>query len=232
MPKRIRSKNYKGIYYKEHDTRKHGVSKDKYYTIRYQKDGKGVEEGLGWASDGITPMDALKVLCEIKTNIKLANGGPTSLREKRELEIKKRNESMTFREWFLGDYTKIYLPEKKEKKKNQEIHDFNTYYDRLFGKKLLKDITKHDLQKVKVDMLDKGLANATINKTLVTISYIFECAKGANVFVGVNPYEELKQLFFSFSVFVPYYKTFCFQLFNYCSILFIKLFIIITNPFI
>lgn len=194
MPKRIRSKNYKGVYYKEHDTRKHGISKDKYYTIRYQKDGKGVEEGLGWASEGMTELKAMKILCEIKSNIKLANGDPTSLREKRELETKKRNESMTFREWFLGDYTKIYLPEKKEKKKNQENHDFNTYYDKIFGKKPLKDVVSGDLKKISVAMLKDGLANATINKAIVTVSYIFNCAKKAGVFDGMNPYDDFKLL--------------------------------------
>ncbi len=103
--KRIKSKKYRGVYYKEHPTRKNGVQKDKYFTIRYRKDGKAVEEGLGWASEGMNEFKALKILCEIKSNIKLANGEPTSLREMRELETKKRNESMTFREWFLGDYT-------------------------------------------------------------------------------------------------------------------------------
>ena len=84
MQKRIKSKNYKGVFYREHETRKNGVQKDKYITIRYRKDGKDVEEALGWASEGATEFDAMKALCEIKTNIKLANGKPTSLREKRD----------------------------------------------------------------------------------------------------------------------------------------------------
>ena len=194
MQKRIKSKNYKGVFYREHETRKNGVQKDKYITIRYRKDGKDVEEALGWASEGATEFDAMKALCEIKTNIKLANGKPTSLREKRELETKKRNESMTFREWFLGDYTNTYLPEKKEKKKNQENHDFYTYYDKIFGKKPLKDVIYNDLQKVKIAMQRDELANATINKAIVTISYIFNCAKKAGVFDGTNPYDNFEPL--------------------------------------
>ena len=65
MVNRIRTKNYKGVYYKEHPTRKNGVQKDKYFTIRYRKDGKAVEEGLGWASEGMTELKAMKILCEI-----------------------------------------------------------------------------------------------------------------------------------------------------------------------
>lgn len=192
--KRIKSKHYKGVYYREHPKRNNGIQKDKYFTIRYRKDGKAVEEGLGWASEGMTELKAMQVLCEIKTNIRLANGGATSLKEKRELERKKRNEAITFREWFLGDYTNDYLCLKEKKKKNQENHDFYTYYDKFFGKIPLKDITPNDLQKVKVAMQTKGLADATINKTLVTVSCIFNYAEQAKVFVGENPYDGLKLL--------------------------------------
>ena len=117
---KIRSKNYSGVYYKEHKTRKNGVKPDRYYTIRYTKNGKSKEEGLGWASNGMTELKAMQILGEIKMNIKLANDGPTSLREKRDLAIKKKNESITFREWFLGGYTDTYLCEKKEKKEKKK----------------------------------------------------------------------------------------------------------------
>lgn len=190
---RIKSKNYKGVYYKEHPTRKNGVQKDKYFTIRYRKDGKSVEEGLGWASEGMTELKAMKTLCEIKSNIKLANGEPTSLREKRELETKKRNEVITFSEWFLGDYTNYYLSLKKPEKQKQEIRFFNMYYDRLFGKIPLRDISSLDLQKVKVAINEKGQSAATIKKALVIISCIFNSAKEARVFIGENPYNTLKK---------------------------------------
>ena len=191
---RIKSKKCTGVYYKEHLTRKNGVQKDRYYTIRYTKNGKGVEESLGWASEGMTELKAMKILAEIKTNIKLANGEPTSLREKRELETKKMNEAMTFREWFLGDYTNNYLSLKKKDKQKQEIRFFNMYYDRLFGRIPLRDITPNDLQKVKVAIREKGQADSTINKALVIVSYIFNSAKKARVFIGENPYDDVDKL--------------------------------------
>lgn len=42
---------YKGVRYYQHPARKHGVKFDRYIAIRYQKDGKRVEEGLGWTSE-------------------------------------------------------------------------------------------------------------------------------------------------------------------------------------
>ncbi len=40
-----------GVRYREHPTRKHGVRKDRYYSIRYYVDGKRIEESLGWETD-------------------------------------------------------------------------------------------------------------------------------------------------------------------------------------
>ena len=51
MPVKWESSKYKGVRYYEHPTRKRGVQKDRYYAIRYQKEGKRKEEGLGWASE-------------------------------------------------------------------------------------------------------------------------------------------------------------------------------------
>ncbi len=47
-----KSTKFTGVRYREHPTRKHGIQKDKYYAVRYQKNGKRKEEGLGWASQG------------------------------------------------------------------------------------------------------------------------------------------------------------------------------------
>ncbi|MCT4628009.1 hypothetical protein [Halodesulfovibrio sp.] len=46
------STSIRGIRYREHPTRKHGVKKDRYFAICYQKDGKRREAALGWASEG------------------------------------------------------------------------------------------------------------------------------------------------------------------------------------
>ena len=45
--------SFPGVRYYKHATRKHGALLDQYFTIRYQKDGERVEEGLGWASGHI-----------------------------------------------------------------------------------------------------------------------------------------------------------------------------------
>ena len=60
---------YPGIRYYEHPTRKHGIKRDRYYAIRYQKDGKRVEEGLGFTSEGWTLQKAVLQLAEFKDRL-------------------------------------------------------------------------------------------------------------------------------------------------------------------
>jgi len=81
--------NFRGVRYHEHETRKHGVQHDKYFTIRYKLAGKDKEEGLGWASDGWTASKAYDRLKELKENRKIGHG-PQTLKEKRELLQDKR----------------------------------------------------------------------------------------------------------------------------------------------
>ena len=76
---------YPGVRFREHETRKHGISKDRYFVIRYQRDGKRHEEGTGWASEGWTAEKAGNELAELKKAYTLGNGSPTRLTEKREL---------------------------------------------------------------------------------------------------------------------------------------------------
>lgn len=72
-----------GVRYRQHDTRKHGVNFDRYFTIRYNIAGKEKSEGLGWASEGWTERKAATVLAELKAN-HTTGQGPNTLAEKRE----------------------------------------------------------------------------------------------------------------------------------------------------
>jgi len=83
--------NFPGVRYREHDTRKNGVKRDQYFTIRYKLAGKDREEGLGWASENWTAAKAYDRLKELKEN-KKAGEGPQTLAEKREIEDKRKRD--------------------------------------------------------------------------------------------------------------------------------------------
>ncbi|HEX7627775.1 MAG TPA: hypothetical protein VF354_02500, partial [Candidatus Methanoperedens sp.] len=96
MPVKWESSKYKGVRYYEHPTRKRGVQKDRYYAIRYQKEGKRKEEGLGWASEK-DPMDgknwtaekAALMLAELRGSSRTGHGA-TRLAEKRAIENERK----------------------------------------------------------------------------------------------------------------------------------------------
>jgi integrase len=70
-----------GIRTREHDSRRHGVRLDRYFTLRFSADGRQVEEALGWASEGWTLARAQEELGKLR-EAQRTGEGPTSLRER------------------------------------------------------------------------------------------------------------------------------------------------------
>ena len=64
----------KGVRFREHETRKYKGQPDKYFTIRYKVDGKLVEEGLGWASEGWNVTKAVTERENLRQNYRKGEG--------------------------------------------------------------------------------------------------------------------------------------------------------------
>ena len=75
--------DFKGVRYRKHPTRKHGVGFDRYYVITYKLDGKTKSEAMGWASEGVKPSECFEALNRLKKNWK--TGGPRTLAEEKRL---------------------------------------------------------------------------------------------------------------------------------------------------
>jgi len=71
----------RGVRYREHGTRKHGVKPDRYYTIYFRRDGKQVFEKIGWSSEGWTLEKVINELNQLKANYR-TGAGPVTLKEK------------------------------------------------------------------------------------------------------------------------------------------------------
>ena len=67
---RYTATQYPGVRYREHPDRKHSGRPDRYFSIRYKRDGKLLEEAVGWASDGMNARKATNLRSEIIQNIK------------------------------------------------------------------------------------------------------------------------------------------------------------------
>ena len=93
---------YPGVRYREHDTRKKNGKPDRYYVIRYKRNGKSVDEALGWGEQGMNPQKANRIRSEIVQNIREGKR-PQSLKEKREIEQERQEKARVLKEREMQD---------------------------------------------------------------------------------------------------------------------------------
>ena len=194
---------YPGVRYREHETRKHGIGKDRYFAIRHQRDGERHEEGLGWSSEGWTAEKAAVELSELKKNYLLATGKPTTLQEKRKLERERqereraekarvKKESLTFDEYFEKIYYPIAQTSKKPESHKKENQHFNLWIHPILGNLPLKEITAFAIEKVKKKLLDAGKSPRSIQYVLATIRQVWNQARRDRFVMGDSPTREVK----------------------------------------
>ena len=198
---------FRGVRYREHLTRKHGIMPDRYFVIRYQRDGKRVEEKLGWSSDKEgkwTAEKAAKVLADLKDAFDLGKEKPTRLSEARQAEKERREaekvrrenealekarqekEDLTFGQYFTLTYSPETKgnPETKERKKwEKEQSHFRLWIEPAIGKIPLKDLRPLHLERLKKN-LEAGKVDADVTTKAVkkpksprTIQYVFSTVR-------------------------------------------------------
>ncbi len=201
-----------GVRYYKHPTRKHGIKFDHYLAIRYQKDGKRIEEGIGWTSerdpeDGQfwTEAKAALVLEKLKSAAKHGKTeAPTRISEKRAIEAKRKQaekakqeqqlkDSMTFEEFF----TNTYLPQSKADKKSstaqRESGFFDNWFKPILGELPLKSIKSFHLEQLKKKMIDKKQSNRSIEYALAVIRQVFNMARQISVYENEPPTSKVKK---------------------------------------
>lgn len=185
---------FKGVRYYKHPTRKHGLAKDRYLAIRYQKDGVRHEEGIGWTSekdpsDGQywTEAKAALVLEQLKKAAHMGEG-VTSLAEKRRLERKRKEaeraederlikESITFGKFFKETYFPIAKTSKKESSYSHEESHFRLWIEPVIGKKPFKEIAQTDIERIKKKLLDAKRSLRTVQYVMATIRQVWNLAR-------------------------------------------------------
>lgn len=186
-----------GVRFREHESRKHGVRFDRYYSIRYKLNGKDKEEGLGWASQGWTEQKAVERLAELKQNQRTGEG-PQSLAEKREIaeqkkiakqeELKrKENESLSFSDIFINEYFPIAKQDKTKRAWATEESLFNVWINPIIGKMPLKAIAPIHLEKIKKIMGDSGRSPRSIAYALSLIRQVYNFSRRHALFNGTWP---------------------------------------------
>jgi len=178
MAKKISVKKYVGVYYTESTTRRWRERPDRIYWVSFRDSvsGKLRWERCGWASEGWTPESAQKRRHELLEEDRAGDYKPKSQR---------RSEQVLFSQLM----EEKYLPwaDSTKKRPRDDRSRYAKWLKPYLGKKTLKEISPLDLEKIKKQMRDQGMADATIRHVLCIVRHGFNKAIEWNLWDGSNP---------------------------------------------
>ena len=170
---------YQGVYYRESSKRKFNGKPDRCFDIMYKTpDGKKVWEKVGWRSEGYTAVMASQIRAE---RIR-------AIRHGEELPKRKKKE-ITFAEAW-EHYSKWLETGKKRTRDDRSL--YKNHLQQRFADKPLSKISPFDLERMKSELLKKGLAPATVKHCLVLVRQIINKAISWNIWKGENPVKKVK----------------------------------------
>lgn len=205
---------HKGLRYYEHSTRRCGKRLDRYYAIRFRRDGKLYEYGVGWWSDGV-PAEirqadpfigfeeyAVSQLKIYKSSVRDGTG-PKSPQEKRKIaasieareleeQVRQAAEATTFQEIFEKKYFPVSKGNKKKGSWSTEQSLFTLWIEPTIGALPLKDISPIHLERIKKIMADARKTPRTIAYALSLIRQVYNFTIGAGVYSGACPVKRVK----------------------------------------
>ena len=172
------------------------MQRDKYFSIRYKLQGRDREEGLGWASEGMTAQGAFLKLSEIRQNQKTGQGPCTLAEMRREADLAREREEaerqaearrqISLERFWDEDY---FLALKNRIKPNswekEEAH-FRLWLKPRLGGLPLREISDADLERLQLQMRDAGLSPRSEEYILGTFRRIWKHAAKRRI---VNPLE-------------------------------------------
>lgn len=140
----------KGVYFREHKTRKYGAIPDKLFVLRYKLAGKEYVSAFGWASEGATELEAERKIAQFKSNLKNGNGF-VSLEQEREAQDRLKQAEKT--------------REAAAARKNITIAELIDRYDSFVKAKLKAyATTKSHLSRIRTDLGNLPLRDLTLER--------------------------------------------------------------------
>jgi integrase len=195
--------SHPGVRYREHPTRKHGVRKDRYYTIRFRVEGVLKEEALGWASEGWDAERAAVEVGKLKANKRLGTG-PRRLEEAREAgkaqerarkasEAKESREAITFAAFFRDHYEPLARANKKAESFRREDSLYRHWLEPILGPLPLALVGAAHLERIKQNMQQAGKAPRSVHYALAVVRQVFNVARRLDYFHSESPTSKVKK---------------------------------------
>ena len=193
----------KGIFYREHPTRKHGVKKDRQWVVVQKLAGKRRVSTLGWSSAGCTLGDAVNKAQEYRSNFKWNKDNPDQAskpiskqdeddaaeRLKEELELKEQQEqreNMTI----IQLWDEVYFPAAEQTKKPRTVGSekalFDKWIKKSLGKRRITDLLPLDFTRLSKKILGAGRSPRTVHYVVSIILQMWNIAFD-NKLVAIQP---------------------------------------------
>ncbi len=194
--------NFPGIRFYKHDTRKHGIKFDRYFSGSYQVRGKRKFIGFGWSSEGWTEQSVWKKINDYKHNSK--NGiKPTTLKEEialkeheqeelQKIKDQKEKENIIFSIFFKDVYAPTALKHKKQHTVQNEISLFHNWLDSEIGHLPFDKIKPFNLEKIKKNMLDAGRAPRSLQYCFAVFRQVWNYARMNDLINADSPTTKVK----------------------------------------
>lgn len=195
---------FPGVRVREHTEKRHEGKPDKYFLIRYGRDGRMISEGVGFSSEGITAQVASTTRTDILKNIRHGEGHQ-SLKDKRALKreneelikadkIAEEMENVSFH--VLGDRYIEWAEDEKPASYKADESRYRLHLKPYLGDTPVKDIRTLTLEgfkkalKKKKTPGKKPLSPKTIQHCLTLVRQMFNKAPSWGIYSGPNPITE------------------------------------------
>lgn len=185
----------KGVRFREHPERIYRNVPDRYFSIRFTRQGRDVEEGLGWSSEGWTLRKASALRDTLRNAAKMGSG-PTTLaeaREEREQAAKAAAVAADKSRSYQALATTYYIPWATREKKSAwlDIIRLDNYLFPEFGDMSLDAITTDMVARYR-DRLLQELKPSTVKQILALLRKTLNVFATQGLFDRRNPVSAVK----------------------------------------
>jgi len=178
MATRERTK-YPGVYQREAAGKLFKGKPDLCFDVTYKLDGKKIWEKIGWTSEGYSARLAAEIRAERLR----------SMRHGEELPRQKKKAPRFSDAW---DKYRTWAERNKARGGEDDVSRYDKHLKAALADKRLDEIAPFDLERLKADLLKRGLAPATVKHCLVIVRQVFNKAVSWGLYKGPNPVTAVK----------------------------------------
>ena len=190
-----------GVRYREHESRRHGKKPDRYWCLQYRRNGKTINEAVGWWSQGSSQAQAEELLSLLRHNWRTGDG-PQSLKEMRDKGQAEReavaaeqaleeSRSITLAEFWERVYLPIANSRKTPDTMKIENWQFKAWIMPLFGDTPIRDINTTHVESLLANMRKAGKANRTQVHLRGILNVVINTAIQEGIYQGTNPCQRI-----------------------------------------